>query len=134
MPVNPYQAFELETDTVKSGIWFDFFDPEGRPVCQIKCRPSDPELNPQFLEASVKLPSQQKPDEPPAKALAVIYAEAVVVAWRGVTDREGKTLDLTPKNVVTLLADLPILFQQLRIKTRDWTLWRKNYTEAALGN
>ena len=134
MRVNPYQAFELEADLIKSGIWFDFIDPQGFLVCQIKCRPSDPELNPQFLEASVKLPSQQKPDEPPAKALAVIYAEAVVVDWRGVTDREGKPLECTPKNIVKVLADLPILFQQLRIKTRDWTLWRKNYTEAALGN
>ena len=100
----------------------------------MKCRPSDPELNPQFLEASVKLPSQQKPDEPPAKALAVIYAEAVVVDWGGVTDREGKAAGMHSQERRQVLADLPILFQQLRIKTRDWTLWRKNYTEAALGN
>ena len=45
-PMNPYQAFELESESVEGGIWFDFVDPDGNPVCRVKCRPADPELNP----------------------------------------------------------------------------------------
>ncbi|PZQ46168.1 MAG: hypothetical protein DI551_05675 [Micavibrio aeruginosavorus] len=52
-------------------------------------------------------------EEVSRRLLAEVYAEAVVTGWDGVTDRDGKALEFTAENCVTLLLDLPDLFDDI---------------------
>ena len=56
-------------------------------------------------------------DEGTAQKLMIeAYADAVIIGWEGVTDREGNDLPFTKKNVVKVMTDLPDLF--LDVKTQ----------------
>lgn len=43
-----------------------------------------------------------------------VYAEAVVLGWSGVYDRNGNKLDYTVANCIQLFKDLPELFNDIR--------------------
>jgi hypothetical protein len=54
-------------------------------------------------------------DEDVALGLAKeIFAEAIVLAWEGVRNREGELLPFTKENCVMLFTDLPDLFMDLQ--------------------
>ena len=53
-------------------------------------------------------------EEVATRLLAEAYAEAVILGWDGVTDRDGNALPFTRENCVRLLLDLPELFADLR--------------------
>lgn len=42
------------------------------------------------------------------------FADAVILDWQGVTDRNGELLPLTKENVVAVFTDLPDLFVDVR--------------------
>lgn len=48
------------------------------------------------------------------KLIHEVYAEAVVLGWSGVYDRDGNKLDYTVANCVQLFKDLPELFNDIR--------------------
>ncbi|MEE8551507.1 MAG: hypothetical protein V3T08_09680 [Gemmatimonadota bacterium] len=48
------------------------------------------------------------------KLLAESYAEAIILAWDGVTDEDGDELEFTKENVVKVLLDLPDLFADIQ--------------------
>ena len=50
---------------------------------------------------------------------AECFAEAVVLAWDGVTDRQGNPLPFTRDHCVQLLLDLPDLFADLRAQATN---------------
>jgi len=50
---------------------------------------------------------------------AECFAEAVVLGWEGVTDRQGNPLPFTRENCVQLLLDLPDLFADLRTQATN---------------
>ena len=53
--------------------------------------------------------------EPKALKLAAeAYAEAVILDWDGITDRDGNELAFTKENVVKVMTDLPELFLEVR--------------------
>ena len=47
------------------------------------------------------------------KLMAEAYAETIILAWDGVTDREGNVLEFTVENVTKVLMDLPDLFNEI---------------------
>ncbi len=48
------------------------------------------------------------------KLLAEAYADAVVLAWDGVTDQDGEELVFNRENVIKVLTDLPDLFRDIQ--------------------
>ncbi len=48
------------------------------------------------------------------KLLIEAYADAVIVGWEGVTDRDGNELPFTKPNVIKIMTDLPDLFLDLK--------------------
>lgn len=48
------------------------------------------------------------------RRLAECYAEAIILAWEGVTDENGEELPFTKENVVKVLLDLPDLFANIQ--------------------
>ena len=49
------------------------------------------------------------------KSLAEIYADCIVLDWKGVTDEQDKPLPFNRENVIKLLTDLPDLFDALAV-------------------
>ena len=48
------------------------------------------------------------------KLLAESYAEAIILAWESVKDKDGDELAFTKENVVKVLLDLPDLFADIQ--------------------
>ncbi len=65
-----------------------------------------------------RLQLQAMTEEQSSDILRRVYADAVIIGWDNVTDRDGNPLEFTKDNFVQLMADLP-------------TLWRAIRTEAA---
>ncbi len=60
------------------------------------------------------------------KLLAECYADAVILAWDGVSDANGDALDFTKENIVKVLLDLPDLFNDIQEQSQRVA----NYIEA----
>lgn len=63
------------------------------------------------------------------KLLAESYAEAIILAWDGVTDEDGDELEFTKENVVKVLLDLPDLFADIQEQSQKVA----NYISAEAG-
>jgi len=48
------------------------------------------------------------------KLLAEGYAEAIILAWDGVTDENGDVIPFTKENIIKVLLDLPDLFLDIQ--------------------
>lgn len=68
------------------------------------------------------------------KVLVETYAEAVVVNWRGVLDREGNELEFNRDNVVKVFLDLPDLFMDVQAQAQQAALFREAVLEEVQGN
>ncbi len=68
------------------------------------------------------------------KVMAEIYAEAVVIGWKGVKDESGKDMKFTKENCVKLLTDLPDLFNDIQDQADKISLFRKEETEEIAKN
>ncbi len=64
-------------------------------------------------------------DETSARILLESYAEGVIVGWKDVKDRAGKTLAFTKENVVKLFTDLPDLFADVKAQAENAALFRE---------
>lgn len=64
--------------------------------------------------------------EPEVKEQILIetYAEAVVLGWEKVHDRNGKKLPFTIENCVKLLTDLPDLFTDLQLQANNFSIFK----------
>lgn len=63
------------------------------------------------------------------KVMAEIYAESVIIGWRGVKDENGKDLKFTKENVVKLLIDLPDLFEDIQEQATKISNFRASENE-----
>ncbi len=63
------------------------------------------------------------------KLLAEAYADAVILAWDGVTGPDGEELSFTKENVVKVLLDLPDLFRDIQEQSQRVANFTKAGTE-----
>ncbi len=63
-----------------------------------------------------------------------VFAETVVMDWKGVNDDEGKPLPCTKENVLNILTELPDLFAELREVAGRQANFRATTAEEDLGN
>ena len=110
-----YAMFETDTELEKEGLVLDYgtckitiaraggANRKYASVLEHKMRPHRASMNAGTMDEGVAL-----------GLLREAYAEAIVLDWSGVTDRAGKKLMFSKKNVVQLLTDLPELFTDLR--------------------
>lgn len=74
-------------------------------------------------------------DEELARGLLIeAYAEAVVVGWSGVEDRDGRPMAFTRENVIKLLTDLPELFRDVQEQAQGLANFRRAQREEAAKN
>jgi hypothetical protein len=63
------------------------------------------------------------------KVMAEIYADSIIIGWKGVKDAEGKALKFTKENVVKLLTDLPDLFEDIQDQATKLSNFRAEQNE-----
>lgn len=63
-----------------------------------------------------------------------IYAEAIVLGWSGVTDRDGNNLPFNKENAIQLFTDLPDLFEDIVVQSQRAALFRQTVLETEAGN
>lgn len=66
--------------------------------------------------------------------LARIYAETVVLNWKGVTGKDGKVLKYSILNAEKILKDIPELFRILMDCSSESAAYRQNVLEEEAGN
>ena len=68
------------------------------------------------------------------KMLAEVYADSVIIDWKGVKGPDGKELKFSRENVVRLLNDLPELFADLRERATAMEAFKVAELEAVSKN
>ncbi len=63
-----------------------------------------------------------------------VFAETVILDWKGVNDDKGKPLPCTKENVLNILVELPDLFAELRDAAGKQANFRATTVEEDLGN
>lgn len=65
------------------------------------------------------------------KILIKVYADAVIIGWRGITDESGKVLSFSKENCIKLFTDLPDLFDTVHEEANKFTNFLSEGTEDA---
>lgn len=90
-----------------------------------------------FKPYQAQIDADTLPREMGVKLLARIYAEAVVIGWRGVTGPDGKPIEFTVDNCIRIFTDLPEFFSAVKRQAESAASFRRQAIEAdkeALGN
>lgn len=66
--------------------------------------------------------------------LREIYAEAVVLGWDGITDKDGNAMPFNKENAIKLFTDLPDLFDDVVVQSQKAALFRQNVLDDEAGN
>lgn len=64
-------------------------------------------------------------DETSQRILVETYAEAVLIGWKDVLDRNGKKMAFNVDNAVKLLTDLPDLFDDIKNQANSIAVFRQ---------
>ena len=132
---SPYDLFKTDPGIETEGLTLDYGD------FQIRIARAGG-ANRGFvraLEAKLKpyrrqLQSETLDDQVAERILREVYADHVILGWRGVTDGEGKAMTFSRANVLRLLTDLPELFRDIQEQAGRIALFRAQELEDAKGN
>lgn len=139
--MNLYNTFETDKSLERDGIVLDYgFNSKDQPI-QIRIARAGGS-NTKFakvLEQKMKpykraIANDTMDNKVAEKLLVEAYADAVIIGWTGVEDREGNALDFTRDNVVKLFTDLPDLFTDIQVQSQKSALFRAELREAEQGN
>ena len=136
-----YNTFETDKSLERDGIVLDYgFNSKNQPV-QIRIARAGG-ANTKFakvLEQKMKpykraIANDTMDNKVAEKLLVEAYADAVILGWEGVEDREGSPLEYNRDNVVKVLTDLPDLFIDIQQQSQKSALYRAELREAEQGN
>jgi len=138
--LNIYEAFETSDEFTNEGKWVEI-EFNGSVLCAVQIRSASPELNADLRKAmnAEALEAVKNKDDLQDNALDPdrelrLFAAAVVTNWTGITDRKGKKLKCTPRNVEQVFKDLPLLFNRIKREAYRWTNFRKELEDEIVGN
>lgn len=131
-----YDLFGMDDDMEKKGIWIDYGDAGSfliaraggsnqkfANILQAKTRPYKFQIDNELIDQKVG-----------QKLMYEAFAEAVVLGWEGVCDRNGQPIPFTKENCVKLFEDLPDLFHDLREQATKLANFRQQSLEEAAKN
>lgn len=141
--MNIYEAFETSNTLTEDGTWVEL-EFGGEVLCSMRVRSASPDLNAELRKAMAEEavatlganPTMEGVTDAAAdKSLENrLFGRAVVTAWKGVKDRNGKAMKCTPANVEKVFNELPLLAQRVKREAYKWTNFRAVFEEKALGN
>jgi hypothetical protein len=70
-------------------------------------------------------------DEEASKLLKEVYAESIVVGWRGFKDAEGKEINFTKSNCIELFDDAPEIFEIVQNEASKFSNFARRDEEEA---
>lgn len=73
-------------------------------------------------------------EEVAKRVLVETYAEAIIIGWKGVTDRSGKIMKYSTSNCVKLLTDLPELFKDIQKQANSLSVFLDQGEELDIKN
>ena len=136
-----YQAFETNKDLENSGIELDYGkNSKGAPIRIRIARAGG--ANKRFAKVldrllrpyKRQLANDQLSDDVAKDVMIQAYADAVVLGWEGVGDREGNPMEFSRENVVKLFTDLPELFLDVQQQSQKAALFLVDILEGEQGN
>lgn len=68
------------------------------------------------------------------KIMRETYAETVILGWKNVQDIDGEFLEFNQKNVLSIMEQLPDLFQEIQVNANKAALFRVVVNEADVKN
>lgn len=137
MNKGPYAAFATDPKVEQEGVWLEY--PSYDFAIRVRRAGETNRTFAQRMDAKLK-PYKRALDTgtmDPTVLLRVsreVWAETIVVEWKGVVDEKGKEMPLTRDNVIKLFTDLPDLFNDVIMQSKDAGLFRKYLAEAEAGN
>jgi hypothetical protein len=131
-----YKTFESDSDLENNGVLLDLGD-----VGKFKIARAGG-ANKAYLKALNKhgapyraaIQAGSLDDNLALKIVQEVFAEAILLGWEGVTDRDGKPLVFTRENVLRIFNDLPDLFAAIRNFAENAAYYRKSVLAADAGN
>ena len=110
-----YDTFGTEEKFEQDGIWLEYGDSK---FLVARAGGSNEKYKKLFLKKTkphrVAIQNEILTDEVGERLLVELYADAVILDWQNVTDREGTNLLFNRENVIQVLTDLPFLFSKIR--------------------
>ncbi|MEE8579558.1 MAG: hypothetical protein V3S78_06355 [Hyphomicrobium sp.] len=137
---NVYRAYGTDKDATKEGVWHEF-ELNGELLCSMKIRPQHPALNGSWRKARLDLAlklrdwarehhvtmadaAMEIPEDTDVEMMAEAFFEAIVTDWRDLQAKSGKELAFSKKNFVKVMVDLPLLFDAVQIRSKNWTTYK----------
>lgn len=110
------RLFKMDPQSEKDGIWLDY-----SPTLAVKIRRAS-RTNKRYrrvLEKHMRpvrklVDAKQLSDDQGDQILLEIYAESIIIDWKGFTDDDGKEMKPTFANIVSVMTKLPDLFDNIR--------------------
>lgn len=136
-----YNIFETDKGLERDGVVLDYgFNSKNQPVRIRIARAGGANVKfAKVLEQKMKpykraIANDTMDNKVAEKLLIEAYADAVILGWEGVEDRDGNPLDFTRENVIKVLTDLPDLFLDIQQQSQKAALFRAELREAEQGN
>jgi len=131
-----YGLFGTDKEMERSGIWLDY----GKFGSFLIARAGG--SNDRFQKAMERLSRPHRKqianetldDDIANDLLLKAFAEAVVLSWKGIKDKDGREMPFTRDNVIKLFKDLPDLFVDVREQAQKSANYRSEEVETDLGN
>lgn len=133
--MNLYSMFGTDTELETSGVWLDFGGPRIRvaraggansrftALMAEKARQYNPQIKAEVL-----------PENIGRKLMIEVYAEAVILDWEGMSDRDGNSLAFNRSNVIQVMTDLPDLFNLVQEHAAKMANFKRAQLEVEAGN
>lgn len=133
--MNLYEMYEMDENVEKDGIVLDYGDAKIRIA---RAGGSNQKYNKTIARLSKPHKRSIQTETIDLKTLDALmveaYAEAVVISWEGVNDRDGKPIAFSKKACIKLFTDLPELFADVKEQSQMSSLFAASVKEAQAGN
>ena len=136
-----YSQFETDRAVEKDGIVLEYgMNSKKKPIeIRIARAGGANEYYSKLLETRSKPYRRQIQNETLDNAVAEkitkeVYAQAIVLGWTGVEDRDGNDMDFNQQNCIKLFNDLPDLWADIQSQSVRASLFRAEVREADAKN
>lgn len=134
--MNLYQKFSTSKDAETAGVWVSYGD-----GIELKLRRAGGR-NTKYRDAFDTHTRKNKrrielgslPDDEARTLMAQIYADSIVVDWKGVTGPDGGEIPYSSDNVVKVFLDLPDFFRAVQLDAAATEIFKDDATEADAKN
>lgn len=132
---NPYELFKTDGDLETKGVVLNY---GGFKITVARAGGANKKYSKVF-EAKIRphrraIANGTLDETTDRQVMAEVYADAVVLGWEGVTDKEGDEMPFTKANVVKLFTDLPDLFVDVIQQANTVSVFRQDELEVDAKN